>query len=208
MVPEICVLDVTLTKDLKCSAHASRTQKSVVRMLGVLNRFGSTLNTECRRRILQAFIMPKLTYALPVWCWVDTTTAKALDITIQRAAHIVLHKQNAMLDSSTYEATGLHPFHLMSLFKSLICVHNYLSKPNYEVVLSALLSDSHSQHTTRSVICRKFYVPSHSTCADEYCFYYPAAVQWNNLPFNLSLLESMFVFKSNVTKYILASLNV
>ena len=63
----------------------------------------------CRLRILQAFIMLKLTYALPVWCWVDTTTAKALDTTIQRAARIVLHKQNAMLDSSTYEATDLLP---------------------------------------------------------------------------------------------------
>ena len=63
--------------------------------------------------------MPKLTYALPVWCRVDTTTAKALDTTIQRAARIVLHKQNAILDSSTCVATGLLPFHLMSLFKSL-----------------------------------------------------------------------------------------
>ena len=66
VVPEIRVLGITHTKDLKWSAHASRTQKSVVRMLGVLNRFGSTLNTDCRCRILQAFIMPKLTYALPV----------------------------------------------------------------------------------------------------------------------------------------------
>ena len=148
--------------------------------------------------------MPKLTYAPPVWCWVDTTTAKALDTTIQHAARIVLHKQNTMLDSSTYEATSLLPFHLMSHFKSLTCVHNYLSKPNYEAVLPALLSDSHSQHTC-SVTCHKFCVPAHSTCADEHCFYYAAAVQWNNLPFNLSLLESMSVFKSNVTKYILVS---
>ena len=116
--------------------------------------------------------MPKLTYALPVWCWVDTTTAKALDTTIQRAARIVLHKQNAILDNSTYEATGLLPFHLMSQFKSLNCVHNYLSKPNYEAVLPALLSDSHSQQTTRSVTCRKFCVPAHSTSANEHCFYY------------------------------------
>ena len=103
---------------------------------------------------------------------------------------------------------SLLDFHLMSQFKSLTCVHNYLSKSNYELVLPAFLSDSHSQHTTRSATCRKFCVSAHSTCADEHCFYYTAAVQWKNLPFNLSLLESMFVFKSNVTKYILASLNV
>ena len=155
-------------------------------MLGVLNRFGSTLNIDCRRRILQAFIIPKLTYARPVWCWVDTTTAQALDTTIQHAARIVLHKQNAMLYSSTYEATGLLPFHLISQFKNLTCEHNYLSKPNYEAVLPALLSDSHSQHTTCSVTCRKFCAPAYSTFADEHCFYYATAVQWNNLPFNLS----------------------
>ena len=99
VVPEILVLSATLIKDLKWSAHASRTQKSVARMLGLLNRFGLTLNTDCRLSTLQVFIMPKFTCALLVWCWVDTTTAKALDTTIQRAARIVLHKQNAMLNT-------------------------------------------------------------------------------------------------------------
>ena len=117
-----------------------------------------------------------------------------------------------MLDNSTYEATSLLkvirsdylglaslPSHI-TIQKSYLCAQLYFEAYNYEAVLPALLSDSHSQDTIRSLTCREFCVPSHSTCADEHSFYYAAAMQLNNLPFNLSLLESMSVFKSNVTK--------
>ena len=66
IVPDVRVLGVTITQDLKWVTHATRMQTSVAKMLGVLNRFGSTLNTNCRCHILQALILPKLSHCKPV----------------------------------------------------------------------------------------------------------------------------------------------
>ena len=51
-------------------------------MLGVLNHFGAALNTNCR--CLQVFILPKLLYCTPVWCWVGNSVIN--DTTLQSAA--------------------------------------------------------------------------------------------------------------------------
>ena len=65
-------------------------QKSVAKMLSILNRFGSTLNKNCRCHILQAFTLPKLSHCTPVWCWVSKPIINALDTTLQSAARIAV----------------------------------------------------------------------------------------------------------------------
>ena len=55
IVPDVRVLGITIIQDFKWATHATRTQKSVAKMLDILNRFGSALNTSYR--ILQAFIL-------------------------------------------------------------------------------------------------------------------------------------------------------
>ena len=81
VVPVVDVLGVTINQAFKWATHATRMQKSVAKMLGVLNCNGSALNTNCHCRILQAFILPKLSYCTPVWCWVSNAVINALDST-------------------------------------------------------------------------------------------------------------------------------
>ena len=45
----------------------------------VLNRFGCSLNMHTRQKILQAFIVPKLVYCLPVWGHTEKKDIAAMD---------------------------------------------------------------------------------------------------------------------------------
>ena len=86
---------ITISQDLKWTTHATRTQKSVTKMLGVLNRFGSALNTNSRCHILQAFILPKLSHYTSVWCWVSNPVVNAFDTTLQHPVRIFLRQKNS-----------------------------------------------------------------------------------------------------------------
>ena len=117
IVPDIRVLGIIITQDFKWATRATRTQKSVAKMLDVLIRFGSALKTNCRCRILQTFILPKLSHCTPVWCWVSNPVVNALDTTLQCAAHFVLRQKIATLDINTYETTGTLPFRMYTQYK-------------------------------------------------------------------------------------------
>ena len=67
IIPDVCVLSITISRDLKWATHATRTQKFAAKIQGILNRFGSALCTNYRCRILQVFMLSKLSYCTPVW---------------------------------------------------------------------------------------------------------------------------------------------
>ena len=66
-VHTIKILGVTLSDDLSWNIHAKAVRSSVNSMIGVLRRFSPSLNTDARLKIFNAFILPRITYCLPVW---------------------------------------------------------------------------------------------------------------------------------------------
>ena len=66
-------------------------------MIGVINRFGTSVNCNTRTRVLTAFLLPKLTYCLPVWSAIN---GKAIDRVLLRVARVVLHSKTAVLNPS------------------------------------------------------------------------------------------------------------
>ena len=144
-------------------------------MLGVLNRFESALNTNCGCRILQAFILPKLSHFAPVWCWVGNPVINVLDTTLQRATRRALRQKTATLNRNTNETTGILSFHMYTQYKCLCRVNSLLFKKNSELYLPLLITESDSQHAIHSASSYKFQLPKHNRSADEGCFYYAAA---------------------------------
>ena len=99
-VSELRLLGVTFTSDLKWSVHAANTRKSTSKMIGVINRLGNATNTNTRLRILQAFDQLKLTYCLPVWGHLTSSTA--MDHALMHAARVVLRNKAAELSKPTF----------------------------------------------------------------------------------------------------------
>ena len=162
--------------------YTTRMQKFVAKILGVLNRFGSALNTNCRCRILQAFILPILSHYTSVWCWISNPVFNALNTTWQRAAHIALRQKTAILDRNTYETTaGILPFRMYTQYKCLCRVNSLLFMDISEQYLPSLITESDNQHVTCSASSHKFRLSEHNRSADKERFNYAADKLWNNL---------------------------
>ena len=166
-------------------------------MLGVLNRFGRSLNTDARRRGFNAFVMPKVVYCLPAWCHVNKGTEKAIYHVLLRAARIILSDNSVEFNESTYKSTGILLFKLLAEFKCLLATHSLLQHSDVASYLPALFTADGSQQSTRSMESRKFKLPLHSNISNEKCFYYMAAKYWNNIPYPASqILDNSQFFKS------------
>ena len=117
-------------------------------MIGVLNRLGTSLNFTSRQRIFEAFILPKITYCLPVWSNTDKSAEKAMDVVLLRAARVIQHKNNVHLNTSTYNVTGILPFRTMSAIRCLSVAHCLLSYSDSKNYLLPLMSTSGSTTVT------------------------------------------------------------
>ena len=65
-ISDIKVLGVSFTRDLKWQLHQSSVCRKLNNMTSVVARFGKSLNIKARKNIVQAFVLPHLTYYLPV----------------------------------------------------------------------------------------------------------------------------------------------
>ena len=172
IVPNVHVFGITITQDLKWATYATGTQKSVGKMLGDFNGFGSALNINCRCHILQAFMLPKQSHCTLIRCYVGNPVVNAINTTLQCAASIALRKKTATLDWDMNETTGILPICVNKQYKSFCRVNSLLFIDNSESYLPSLITESDSQHATRSVSSYKFRLPEHNRSADEDCFYY------------------------------------
>ena len=158
-VTELRILGVTIAYNLKWSAQSKSVRKAMTNKIGVLNRFGVTLNKNARQRILQAFISPKFTYCLPVWGHLNKTCTSSMNQALQRAARVVLHDKTAVLNCNTYSSTEILPFDNMKKLRCAVRVNALLSNDDYTFYLSPLLTNNGSQIVTHDITGRRFNVP-------------------------------------------------
>ena len=88
----INILGVTLTDNLSWDTQVKHVQSVVNNMIGVLRRFSSSIKTDARLKIFNTFILPCITYYLPVWGNGSATTSN-LD-------HCFLHSVRNILNNS------------------------------------------------------------------------------------------------------------
>ena len=148
-VDSLCFLGVAISADLKWwSVHASNVRSSVNKTIGVLNRFGGTLNVNAKRRKLQALITQKLAYCVPVWGHLSKNQIEAMNHVIQHAACVVLHNKSACLDQSVHDLTGLMPFNIMAMQRCAITVSPAIARGC--IVLSATFACGSEQSEFRA----------------------------------------------------------
>ena len=207
-VGKLKILGVTITSDLNWSFHAKNVRQSVTKMISVLNRFGCSLNSDVRCRILNAFIIPKLNNCQPVWCQGSKGEEKAINHVLLRAAKIVRHNKTAELNVATYHSINILSFHISSAIKCLNTVHTLLQCDDAAEYLPPLFTveRTQSQRSTRSAEGYKFVLPRHTLSSVEQCFDYQAAKLWNSLPFTITNLANSNNFHNLSSKHILLQL--
>ena len=72
------ILGITISNDLSWVCHATSVRAKVNGMIGIIQRLGSSLNTDTRHKILTAFVAPRLNFCLPVKVNGSATSANSL----------------------------------------------------------------------------------------------------------------------------------
>ena len=118
-------------------------RKKVISMVGVLNRFGSTLNCDTRSKVFCVFVKPHLLFALPVWGNADTGNITAMGRTILQAARIIPWSLSATLGKETAAALDIIPFKFLTFKYNVLKIFNFLSSNE---ILYYLYCDLLSKH--------------------------------------------------------------
>ena len=74
--------------------------------------------------VVKAFMLPKLTYCLPIWGHLERGSPTAMDHTLLHMARVVLGNRAAVLDRDTYTATGILPIAELAAMKCILAVHS------------------------------------------------------------------------------------
>ena len=201
LVTELRLLGVTFSVHLSWSVQSSKVRTSISRMIGVMNRFGTSVNCNTRRRVLTAFAFSTLTYCLSVWSAINKTNVKAMDRMLLQAACVVLHSKTAELNQDLYKATNILPLDLLSSFKCLLTTHALL-QDNVSVYQPQMLSNPNCQRSTRGNEGRKFLLPTHTISGDKLCFYYSASKIRNDALYKLTQEQSISQFYNQALLYI------
>ena len=163
----IKILGVTLTDNLSWDTRAKHVQSVVNSMIGVLRRFSSSLNTDARLKIFNAFILPPITYCLPVWGNGSATATSKLDRCLLQSVRIILNNSAAELNESIFSSTAIFQFYYLVFLKNVKCIFKLLqTETHLQYLCSGLLKDS----SICSSEGRKFYALRHVLKCDEQYF--------------------------------------
>ena len=127
-------------------------------MIGVLNRLGTSLNFTSRQRIFEAFILPTITYCLPVWSNSGKSAEKAMDVVLLSTARVLQNNKNVHLNTSTHTVIGLLPFCTLSAIRCLSVTHSLLSYSDCNNYLLPLMPTLGSTTITRNMQWAKIFI--------------------------------------------------
>ena len=141
-----------------------------------------------------------------------STNAKSrhVDHELTHIARVILHDKAVELNSTTYSATSILPFSLLSTVKCLSTTHQLLQRDDAESFLIPLFSatSSQSERLTYNIDGQKFILPKHTTSLVEQCFHYHVAKCWNNLPSSITSSIATSQFNKLESTHLLSALPV
>ena len=119
-VTALKILGITLSSDLSWRDHTRVVCSKLSRKLGVLRRFGGSLDTKTRGYVYKAYTKPDLDYGLPVWGIHGTAQATAVNKFLTRAKRIIMRNNSIELSNSVYNLFCISDFNNI-VFLAVVC---------------------------------------------------------------------------------------
>ena len=191
------ILGVTFATDLCWKAHSNTVCKKMATMIGTLHRFGRTLNTDCRRKIAHAFILPHLRYCLPVWGKTSAGVQFQLNHTLLRAARVISKDRQAIFGPDSYDATRVLSLKIFLFMNNVCRLFHFINKNTASSYVGTETVEyrPNTVHSTRSARSRKLVLLLVKRKADELCFQVASIRQWNSLPHDFTLINFLVFLK-------------
>ena len=155
IVSDIKVLGVSFTRDFKWQLHQSSVRRKLSNMTSVVARFGRSLNIKARKNIVQAFVLPHLTYCLPVWGSTSSGCMSSMDRVLERITRVILHNKNATLNSTSALTSGVCTFKRTLFYRNVCCIFSFMKANTLPYYTNVDMPSSNSSFNTRSSVCNK-----------------------------------------------------
>ena len=153
-----------------CWSVMEAIRKNVISTTGVIHRFGNIFNVDCRKKLINSFVMLHVRYCLPVWGNSNAGSATKLNASLLCVARLVLHVKIAEFNTNTNEATGIMSFKLLVFLSNVCCISKFLQQNSLNNNTNTVLMHESVINNTRSATSSKIQLLKHDRSADVYCF--------------------------------------
>lgn len=193
----IKLLGVTIDKQLSFRSHVTSLSKSCARQVNALSHLSHVLDTNCKLRILNAFVLANFNYCCLAYNSCGKTEARCLEKVLKRALKFVFLD----FDSSYFDLlkkAELYPLCTQRKYELLLTVHKILNG-----IMPPIPSDFYVRNVSNygfrnSVKLRQSH---YKTVTYGYnSIKYQGALMWNRLP-DVFKLEDFKDFKLKLKEY-------
>ena len=199
-------LGITISSDLRWTAHVDSILAKASRLLGVLRRLRSSLSRDALCQFYIAYIRPILEYASIAWSNLTSTLATRLERLQRRAAKIILRRplfcpsnhDEILAEIGWPTLSSRRTFHL-AIFGYRLSVKNV---PNH--LISEILPEKKYTRSVRHP--EHFVLPTANTVVFMNSPIIRASTVFNNLPASVRTAKSLTEFKQRACLELLSSL--
>jgi len=192
-VKESKFLGIWLDEKLSFAQHIGTLCKSVSQVVGMLNRFSSSVPCATKVSIYYSLIFSRISYGIVVWGFGSAVLLDKLDRIIGKAHKIVNYSiPTQMLTSKLFNVRSTHKyFTAVKFYKSVrLDFHRYFSE------IFHALRPSHNYGTRFSEL--NYNVPQYSKTKCNKSFAYQSISVWNSLSDSVKQCNTLSLFKKRL----------
>ena len=210
-----CDLGVTLSHNFKWNSHISSILSKATQKLGLLKRVCSFTKNQNNRKILYlAIVRSQFEHCSCIWRPTTKSNLYKIEALQKRAIKWIFNQDYCCYSSEAYlnklKQLKILPFELKFLFNDLVLFHSIVYKTSHitmpDYIVQYHKGSSNFQRETRSFNSNdelKFKCTvSPRIDAFANSFFHRTCQQWNSLPKELKLVESVNTFQSKLKEHL------
>jgi hypothetical protein len=203
-VPHCKYLGVILDDELKWDKHVDFIYNKLTKFTSIFYKLRFTVPIKILYKLYYAFVYPLISYGIEIYANASNASLDKLIKMNNKILRIILNKNFETPNLELYRIVNVLPINLLHEFKllELIFKFQYSNHLLPEVFQTYFCINSYiHNHSTRSQ--NNIHLPSVNSNFGKRRSVFRAGLAWNNLPNNLKLLSSNFVFRKSVKQYLL-----
>ena len=181
-------LGVVFDENMNWDTHAKATRRKAYLSLHKIKTISSFLNGDTKQLLVNALVMPHITYCSNSWSTMSAVNHRRFDSLIENVSRVV------PLNKTFNQITQLNK--AVMIFKG---IHNLA--PNYLCDRINLVSRRHNRRT-RFAVQNNLVVPVSRNNFTNRTFIHSSTAIWNSLPAEIKTIDSFLLFKASLKKHI------
>ena len=169
-----------------------------------MRRLSHLLPVDVMKSLFYSTIYCHYVYALPVWSSAGKTSLSKMDRLMNRAVSLLPSVPN----QDNFTANRILNFNKSITYFSLVQFFKIYVAGNHDYIQNKITSVQHNHsHNTRFQSEAKLYHPMLTKSKCQKSFTYRAIKYWNELPCDIRNCTTLSIFKSQLKKHLLETVN-